>query len=111
MNVVAPLLPANISKAIDAPNAIIFASFLLATAGLTSTTIMWLKNSQRLDSFAFSVVLASVIASWMVGFSAEELVLVCLPLIIGSSILFSCVFGCKKPVMVEREKAQLMNEV
>jgi hypothetical protein len=90
-------MPNYVSKVMmDTPSGIIFAFFLIGTAGLTGSTIAWLRNVQRLDGFALSVGVTSIIGSWIVGFSAEELVLVCLPLIVSCSILCSYVFGRKK---------------
>lgn len=93
------------------PNDIIFAFFLLGTASLTGTTITWLRTQNR-AGLAFSLTLAGAIVSWILGFGAEEIILVCLPIIISCSILCSCMFGWKKTVFVERdEKERLLGEV
>jgi hypothetical protein len=62
--------PNYVSEVItNIPSGMIFGVFLIGTAGLTGTTIAWLRNDQRLDRIALGVVLASIIASWIVGFS------------------------------------------
>jgi hypothetical protein len=105
-------MPNYVSKVMmDTPSGIIFAFFLLGIAGLTGTTIAWLRNSPRLDRIALGVVLASIIASWVVGFNAEELVLVCLPLIMGCSIFCSCVFIGRKAQRKECKTVHWSSEV
>ena len=93
-------------------NEMIFALFLLGTAGLTGTTITWLARSQRETGLAFGLTLVGFIASWILGFSAEEIFLVCLPIIVGCSIFCSSMFGPKKFVLVEaEEKGEFMSVV
>jgi hypothetical protein len=94
------------------PDGIVFALFLFGAAGLTSTTITWLKNSRCWNRFSLGMALAGVVASGMLGFSVEETILVCLPLIIGCSILCSSVLGWKATgSMHQEENVQLMSEV
>jgi len=88
------------------PNGIIFAFFLLGTAGLTGTTAKWMRTQNR-ARLALGLTLSGATASWMLGFSAEEVVVVCLPLIIGCSILCSSVLGWREIVsMHQGEKVQ-----
>jgi hypothetical protein len=92
------------------PNGILFAFFLAGTAGLTGATIASVTHrhtSANLFALQFVLALAGLIASGMVGFSLEEIVLVCLPNIIGCSILSSSVAGRKQVAYVHQEKVIL----
>jgi len=112
LNAVTHPIPNYLSNIITrTPDGIIFVFFLLGAAGLTGTTITWLRNSQKLNRFAIAVGVTLLIASWIVGFSADELVLVCLPLIISCSIACSCVFGQKNAQQQEHETVNWLNEV
>ena len=92
-------------------NEIIFALFLLGTAGLTGTTITCLRRSHQ-TAVASGLILAGVIASWILRFGAEEIVLAGLPIIIGSSILCSSMLGRKNVgLMNQAKKMQSMSEV
>lgn len=93
----------------DVPNEMIFVLFVLGCAGLIGTTITWLKM-RTLDKFAFGVAYPLFIASWVLGFGAEEIILVCLPIIIGCSILCSSVLGRKEARSMDQEKV-LLSEV
>jgi hypothetical protein len=99
---------------LDIPNGILFAFFLVGTAGLTGATIASVTHCDTsANMFAFQLVmaLAGLIASGMVGFSLEEIILVCLPTIIGCSILSSSVFGHKQVGHVHQEERVLLSEV
>jgi hypothetical protein len=84
----------------------IFTLFILGCAGLIGTTITWLKM-RTLDKFAFGVAYPLFIASWMLGFGAEEIILVCLPIIISCSILCSSVLGQEEVGSMHQEKVPL----
>jgi hypothetical protein len=91
------------------PDGIIFACFLLGTAGVTGTAITWLKNPQGVSKFSLGVALAGIITSRLLGFTVEEILLLCLPIIIGCSILTGSMlrrteFGS----MHQEEKARLI---
>lgn len=104
-------LPKSISEAmLGIPNGILFAFFLVGTAGLTGATIATMTHrdtSAKLFAFQLVLVLAGLIASGMVGFSLEEIVLVCLPTTIGCSILSSYVTGRKQVAHMHQEKVIL----
>jgi hypothetical protein len=56
--------------------------------------------------------LAGTVVSSILGFSAEEIILVCLPLILGFSILCGSMLQGKKVELAERdEKAGMISEV
>lgn len=95
---------------LDIPNGILFAFFLVGTAGLTGATIATMTHRDAsTNMFALQLVLAlaGLIASGIVGFSLEEIVLVCLPIIIGCSILSSSVAGHNNVAHLQQEKVIL----
>lgn len=104
-------IPKSIPEAmLGIPNGILFAFFLVGTAGLTGATIATVRHrdtSAKLFAFQLVLALAGLIASGMVGFSLEEIVLVCLPTIISCSILSSSVVGRKQAGHVHQEKVIL----
>jgi hypothetical protein len=67
-------------------------------------------TSAKLFAFQLVLALTGLIASGMVGFSLEEIVLVCLPTISGCSILFSSVVGRKQVGHVHQEEKVLLSE-
>jgi CHASE2 domain-containing sensor protein len=85
----------------------IFAIFVLATAGLTGALISQLKRWQDHSKIAVGLTCAGLLASGILGFNTEELVLVCLPLILGCLVLSNSVLGRKKvESMYQDEKVQ-----
>ncbi|KAE9376089.1 hypothetical protein N431DRAFT_333382 [Stipitochalara longipes BDJ] len=94
------------------PNELIFVSFVLGTAGLTGITVAWLRARNEIRLPTFGLTIAGALASWMLGFSVEEIILVCLPLILGCSILCSSVLLWKKARSAEKEeKIELISNV
>jgi hypothetical protein len=106
-------IPESLPEAItDMPEGIIFAFFLLGTAGLTGTTVAWMRARNHVRLPTLGLTLAGAIASWVLGFSVEEVVLVCLPLVIGCSILCSSVPVLKRIDSAEKdEKAEPTSNV
>jgi hypothetical protein len=104
-------IPRSIPEAmLGVPNGIVFAFFLVGTAGLTGATfasVTHCNTSANMFALQLVLALAGLIASGMVGFSMEEIVLVCLPIIIGCSILSSSVAGRKQVAHEYQEKVIL----
>lgn len=96
------------------PNGILFAFFLVGAAGLTGATIATVTHRDAsANTFALQLVLAlaGLIASGVAGFSLEEIILVCLPTIIGCSILSSSMVGRKQVGHVQQEEKVLLRGV
>jgi hypothetical protein len=104
-------IPKSIQEAmLGIPNGILFAFFLVGTAGLTGATIASVTHrhtSAKIFALQLVLALAGLIASGMVGFSLEEIVLDCFPIIIGCSILSSSVAGRRKVAYMHQEKVTL----
>jgi hypothetical protein len=87
---------------------LIFGLFILATAALTGIVFAWAINknqTRRAKTIGLIVIVSSLVGGMLIGVTAEELLLVCLPQGIGFGIMCSWFFECKnvRHTIVEKE--------
>jgi O-antigen/teichoic acid export membrane protein len=86
---------------------LVFGLFILSTAALTGMGFAWAINknqTRRAKTIGLIVIVLSLVGGMLIGFTTEELFLVCLPQGIGYGILCSWFLGCKNtPFTVDKD--------
>jgi hypothetical protein len=90
------------------PNGVIFSTFILSTAMFTASTVSWAVNGTQkmsLKVVGWVVIMIGLVLWMVVGFNAEELALVCLPLNVIIGIWVSC---CAKTERINPPQTSLV---